>query len=232
MTFGSLFAGIGGFDLGLERAGMVCNWQVENAPFATKILESHWPNVRRWSEVETFPPKPVNEWRVDLICGGFPCQPVSRAGKKLAQRDSRWLWPEFQRVLRVLRPRFAVVENVGGLRSRGLEIVLGGLAEIGFDAEWAMLPASAFGAAHIRERLFVFAYPSGDRLEGRLTAETPGEVATPSLDHLHNWPAVSAPFGLRSAHGVSDFVDRIRCLGNAVVPHIAEWIGRRILEVR
>src|SRR5262245_38127917 len=113
LTFGSLFAGIGGFDLGFERAGMKCVWQVEIDPYATKVLEKHWPHVRRHDDVQTFPP--AGDWRCDVICGGFPCQPVSLAGKRRGQDDERWLWPHFSRIIRELRPRFAVVENVPGL---------------------------------------------------------------------------------------------------------------------
>lgn len=230
LTFGELFAGIGGFSLGFERAGMKLKWQVECDPFAKRVLEYHWPRVRRWGKVETFPPHAHDEWRTDVICAGFPCQPVSNAGEQLAQFDERWLWPETNRVLRCLRPRFAVLENVTGILSRGFDEVLSDLAALGFDAEWGVLSASAFGAAHPRERVFVFAYPAGERLEGRITAEAIGEVATPALDHLHDWPQLSEPLGLRSVDGFPNFVDRITCLGNAVSPIVTEWIGRRIIE--
>src|SRR6266850_6229536 len=125
-TFGSLFAGIGGFDLGLERAGWICRWQVELDPFCQRVLAKHWPDVRRYGDVRAFP-EPDTE-RVDLICGGFPCQPVSVAGKRRAQADERWLWPEFARVVRALRPHLVLVENVPGLLQRGIGDVLGDLA--------------------------------------------------------------------------------------------------------
>ena len=158
-TFGSLFAGIGGLDLGLERAGMTCAWQVEIDPWARRVLAKHWPGVRRWDDVRTFPPMadsesercgPWNSWRaeshgegsdispwtVDLICGGFPCTDISYAGKGagLAGKQSG-LWYELARIVRVLRPRYILVENVSALLTRGLDAVLGTLAADGYDAE-------------------------------------------------------------------------------------------------
>lgn len=166
MTFGSLFAGIGGMDLGLERAGMTCRWQVEIDPYARRVLERHWPDVRRHDDVRTFPPDDGGDWRVDLICGGFPCQDVSLAGKRAGLDGERsGLWFEYERVLRVLRPRFVLVENTPGLLSAGFGRVLGGLASLGFDAEWSIVSACSLGAPHMRERLFIVAYAHGERLE-------------------------------------------------------------------
>src|SRR5687767_562507 len=111
MTFGSLFAGIGGFDLGFERAGMRCEWQVEIDPYCRRVLAKHWPDVRRWDDVRTFPPD--GDWGVDVICGGFPCQDISAAGKQAGIEGERsGLWGEYERIIRVLRPRIVVVENV------------------------------------------------------------------------------------------------------------------------
>ena len=157
MTFGSLFAGIGGFDLGLERAGMTCAWQVEREPYAVRVLEKHWPNVRRHDDVCTFPPEEGN-WDVDLVCGGFPCQDISVAGKGAGLAGERsGLWHEMHRIIGELRPRFVIVENVAALLSRGMETVLGELSEIGYDAEWHVIPASAVGAPHRRERVWIVA---------------------------------------------------------------------------
>jgi len=158
MTFGSLFAGIGGIDLGLERAGMRCLWQVECDPYCLRVLAKHWPDVRRWDEVRTFPPDET--WEApDLICGGFPCQDLSYAGKGAGIEGARsGLWSEFARIIRHLRPRFVLVENVPALLGRGLGRVLGDLAEGGYDAEWDCLPAASIGAPHRRDRVFVVAY--------------------------------------------------------------------------
>ena len=262
MTFGSLFAGIGGIDLGLERAGMRCVWQVENEPYAARVLEKHWPEVKRYGDIRGIDWSEVK--RPDLVCGGFPCQPVSLAGKGLAQEDERWLWPEFRRCLRDLRPRYVLVENVPGLLGRGMGDVLGDLASLGYDAEWESIPAAAVGAPHLRYRVFIVAYAecvrgresTGDSgseaesLRSPVWAESSSwarsgsaNVADASCLHAQrqyngsrqvqlgrsSWWAVEPDVG-RVAHGVPSRVDRLRCLGNAVVPQVAEWVGRRILE--
>lgn len=122
LTVGSLFSGIGGLDLGLERAGMEVRWQVEIDPYCQRVLAKHWPNVTRYGDIKTIDWTEVEP--IDLVCGGFPCQPVSLAGKRRAQDDPRWLWPEFARCLRVLRPRFALLENVPGILTAGFGSVL------------------------------------------------------------------------------------------------------------
>ncbi len=156
-TFGSLFAGIGGLDLGLERAGWQCKWQVEIDEYARRVLAKHWPNVNRYSDVRTVG---TELERVDLVCGGFPCQDVSLAKHDAGGIDGSrsGLWFEFARVLGILRPRIALVENVPGLFVRGIDRVLGGLAALGFDAEWSIVSACAMGAPHTRERLFILGY--------------------------------------------------------------------------
>ena len=171
MTFGSLFAGIGGLDLGLERAGMECLWQVEINDYATQVLERHWPGVRRHRDVRTFPP--AGDWSVDLICGGFPCQDISLAGAGAGIEGERsGLWSEFARIIGELRPRFVVLENVSAIRARGLGTVLGpGLAALGYDALWDCIPASAIGAPHRRDRWFCVAYANGAKLR-----EQPGRL--------------------------------------------------------
>ncbi len=116
MRFGELFAGIGGIGLGLERAGMEVRWHVEKDEYCRRVLAKHWPDVARYEDVKDVGAHNLEP--VDLICGGFPCQPVSVAGKRKAQDDERWLWPEFSRILRELRPRYALMENVPGLLVR------------------------------------------------------------------------------------------------------------------
>ncbi len=129
-TFGSLFAGIGGLDLGLERAGMTCSWQVENHPFCQKILHKHWPNVPKFEDV-----RHVGRWNlepVDLIAGGFPCQPHSVAGKRRGAADDRNLWPEMYRIIRELRPPWVLAENVPGIKGTILNSCLSDLESEGY----------------------------------------------------------------------------------------------------
>jgi DNA (cytosine-5)-methyltransferase 1 len=178
LTFGSLFAGIGGFDLGFERAGMRCVWQVEIDDYCQRVLAKHWPDVRRWDDVRTFPP--AGDWYADVICGGFPCQDISNAGKRVGITGERsGLWTEFARVIGVVRPRIVVVENVAALLGRGMGTVLGDLSELWYDAEWHVVPAAAVGAPHIRERVWILAnacgHEQGRQCEPRREAE--GRIA-------------------------------------------------------
>jgi len=166
LTFGSLFAGIGGIDLGFERAGLECKWQVEIDDYATRVLAKHWPNVRRHNDVRTWP-QPDTE-RVDVIAGGFPCQDIRYAGKGAGLAGARsGLFYEAMRIVREVGPRFVVLENVAALLTRGLDQVLGTLASLGYDCEWDCVPASSFGAPHYRNRIFIVAANSHSRSTGR-----------------------------------------------------------------
>jgi DNA (cytosine-5)-methyltransferase 1 len=163
-TFGSLFAGIGGIDLGLERAGWECRWQVEIDPFCRHVLEHHWPDVPRYGDIRGLDWSGVEP--VDLLAGGFPCQPFSVAGQRRGKDDERWLWPEFAAAVRALRPRHVLVENVPGLLAGhgGMGDVLGDLAQLGYDAEWDSVPAAAVGAPHLRYRVWIVAHADANEL--------------------------------------------------------------------
>ena len=266
MTFGSLFAGIGGLDLGLERAGMQCKWQVEINPYAQRVLTKHWPEVRRHDDIKTWPESDTES--VDLICGGFPCQDISFAGKGAGLSGERsGLFYELIRVVREMGPRYVLLENVSALLVRGIDDVLGTLASIGFDAEWHCIPAAAVGAPHIRDRVFILAYSNGrdggdepdnigengsrrisdnirssgiDSADVADTASTGRETCfadrmgkgkqTGRVSAPHSgWWATEPSVG-RVADGVPARVDRLRGLGNAVVPQVAEFIGNAIVE--
>lgn len=175
LTFGSLFSGIGGLDLGFERAGLKCVWQVEKDEFCRRVLRKHWPDVPQWDDVTTFTGEGFE--RPDVIAGGFPCQDLSVAGKRGGLEGERsGLWWEFARIIRVLRPRYVVIENVPGIlvpvapgRPVPLGCVLGELACLGFDAEWSIVSARSMGSTQLRRRVFVIAYPQGHRSRpGRL----------------------------------------------------------------
>jgi len=183
MTIGSLFSGIGGLELGLEacRLGPVI-WQAESDPYARAVLAKHWPTVRRYEdvrEIDAQSPPP------DIICGGFPCQDISNAGKRAGIGGARsGLWSEFARIVRDLRPRVVFVENVAALVSRGLDVVLGDLAALGFDAEWGLFRASDVGAPNRRERVFVLAYTGRVGFEWIQSVAEPGccDSAAPGGD--------------------------------------------------
>lgn len=299
MNVGSLFSGIGGFELGFERAGMRVSWQVEQDAYCRAVLARHFPDAARFEDVREVGGRELDP--VDLICGGFPCQDLSTAGRGGGIDGTRsGLWSEFARIVRELRPRYVVVENVPALLTgkgkrweRGpIGRVLGDLAEARYDAEWACLSAGEFGAPHLRKRVWIVAYPARDAEAGAEAQSRPewqrarpggersraaevadadaerqpgraGEVCKPAgrrqpaerggkgadvpdadreqhkgraqtlggsaaaqlRDHWAAEPGVG-----RVADGVPCRVDRLAALGNALVPQIAEWIGRRILD--
>jgi DNA (cytosine-5)-methyltransferase 1 len=218
LTVGSLFSGIGGFELGFERAGMKVKWQVEIDPFCRKVLERHWPNVQRFSDVRECRELP----RVDVITGGFPCQPFSSAarGKVLGTRDARFLWPEMRRIIAEGRPRVVVAENVVNFASAGLSQVVYDLESLNYEVWTLEIPACAFGHDHKRSRLWIFGYTDLYRKPSReINAEASG-VQGNNCDSG----------GVGEAHGISGRMDRLRAVGNAVVPQISEWIGRIIVK--
>ena len=241
ITVGSLFSGIGGIDLGLERAGMTVKWQSEIEPYSCRVLKKHWPDVPNlgnikeinWEEVE----------RVDVIAGGYPCQPFSLAGQRKGTDDPRHLWPYFLRAISELRPRFALLENVRGHLSMGLDRVLADLTSIGYDAEWQIVRASDIGANHRRERLIIVAYPderamergiysgiSPETIEGRREVFLAPTSSRGNAGALH-FPRFPESGVGRIAHGIPNRLDRLRGLGNAVVPQVAEYVGRVIVEM-
>jgi DNA (cytosine-5)-methyltransferase 1 len=227
----SLFSGIGGLELGLERAGMTVVGQVEIDPYARSVLARHWPEVPRHDDVRTAiawwhsQPRP----HVDIVAGGFPCQPVSEAGKRLAQSDERWLWPAMHAVILALRPRWVLWENVSGLLTRGLDIVHTDLVRAGYRHRVGWATACAVGAPHMRRRLLGVAHTQGNRHDriGTTGPQTPPmEPARRRPQPGRTWTTQPRPVGV--AHGIPRGMDRRRALGNAILPDIAEHMGRLI----
>lgn len=239
-------------DLGLERAGMECAWQVEIDGFCRKVLTKHWPNVPKFNDVREVGKRNLES--VDLIAGGFPCQDISNAANagngRIGLAGSRsGLWYEMHRIICELRPRFVFVENVSALTFRGLGDVLRDLAESGFDAEWDCLSAAFFGAPHRRERLLLIAYANEIRSENgaHSAAFLPASEEwkfTQSFKNGQEWKswaaaASQAVDGQISASdfcsvddGLSEELDAIGAYGNAVVPQVAQWIGERIISIQ
>jgi DNA (cytosine-5)-methyltransferase 1 len=235
----SLFSGIGGLDLGLERAGMTVVGQVEIDPWCRRVLAKHWPEVPRHDDVRTCVQWWAGESRppVHLVAGGFPCQPVSQAGRQAAKDDPRWLWPLMAATVAVLRPAWIVIENVSGLLKLGLADIYADLGRFGYRARAGWITACGVGAPHARKRLFVLAHtygePAGHGHDGtcpvlppRPQADEGIRRALPDTDHWATEPRVD-----RLAYGVPRQLDRLRGLGNAVVPQVAEHIGRMIMAV-
>jgi len=296
-----LFSGIGGFSLGLERTGgfeTVAFCEIDKK--ARSVLKKHWPSVPIFEDVTTLTGDQINE-KIDIIVGGFPCQDISLAGKGAGLAGARsGLWYEYHRLIKEIRPSWVIAENVSALRSRGLDEVLRSLAEIGYDAEWHCIPASAIGAPHRRDRIWIIAYPNSDSkhwgTKSQFSDDSNGETVCNEFGGLRADVAYTASKGLpkrgqpkqpaghtqaragmvaelerrcvvtdalrarlerqwqiacgtgeehqdvsdarwwavepavgRVAHGVPGRVDRLKQLGNAVVPQIPELIGRAIL---
>jgi len=323
-----LFSGIGGFSLGLERAGMRTVAFCEIDPYCRRVLAKHWPTVPVWGDIRTLtgqiiadaigsqlreqsgrrhgasgadPAQPGcnGSQGIDLICGGFPCQDISVAGKGAGIGGARsGLWSEYARIIGEVRPRYVIVENVAALLGRGLDVVLGDLAALGYDAEWHCIRAADVGAPHLRDRVWIIAHPQHSdadcerphradehkhrgtelrdeqerelgslgealadtdqpRLEGWLRKSlrecssewTTRQSSPPVADSIgqrklqsqglereswrrpsdRRWWRTEPDVG-RVAHGVPARVDRLRSLGNAVVPQIPEIIGRAIMS--
>ncbi len=166
MNVVSLFAGIGGFELGLERAGMNVVAQCEISAKCRHLLATHWPGVQQFGDIREMRAADVPQ-RVHVICGGFPCQDISFAGKGAGLAGERsGLWSEYARLIGEFRPDYVIVENVAALLGRGLGDVLGDLAALGYDAWWDCIPAAAVGAPHRRDRLWIIAYPRSQQHEG------------------------------------------------------------------
>ena len=236
-----LFSGIGGFSLGLERTGgfeTAAFCEIEEFP--RKVLAKHWPNIYIHDDIRTLDGKQYRG-AIAVVCGGFPCQDLSVAGNQggiTAERSG--LWAELCRIISEVRPKYAIVENVpnllAGQRGAWFGRVLGDLAEIGYDAEWHCIPASYVGRPHIRDRVWVVAYPREKRGQRCISESLQRQLPLQRGENgrgLKSWRERSdlhAPRLCGVGDGIPNRVDRTACCGNAVVPQIPELIGRAILE--
>lgn len=231
-----LFSGIGGFSLGLERATLpgayydgfetVAFCEIED--FLRHVLAKHWPDVPCYDDVRTLTGERLaaDGIAVDVICGGFPCQDISLAGRMSGVDGAKsGLWREVIRLGANLWPRFLVLENSPVLRSRGLEALLSQFLEIGYDAEWHCIPANAVDAPHRRDRLWIMAYASGER-----NGLPPLEISAGWDKSKHRTWWHTEPNVDRVVDAISAEPYRNRALGNAVVPQIPELIGNAILR--
>ena len=234
-----LFSGIGGFSLGLQRTGhfktvAFCDFDKKTH----SVLKKNFPEVPIYDDVRTLKGEDIGT--VDIITGGFPCQDLSVAGKGAGLAGERsGLWYEMHRLIKETKPRWVIAENVSALRSRGLDEVLRSLAEIGYDAEWHCIPASAVGAPHRRDRIWIVAYPNDRGSAVWRHWEFSGSEKVTSLwgfirrgtqEFISRqwWKIESRPHGV--ANGVPNRVDRLKQLGNALVPQIVTIIGNAIVE--
>ena len=230
-----LFSGIGGFSLGLEQAGMTTVAFCEIDPFCRSVLRKHWPKVPQYDDIRTLSADTLERdgITVEFIAGGFPCQDISVAGRGAGLKGERsGLWREYARLIREIRPRGVLVENVSALLGRGIGDVLGDLAESGYDAEWCCIPAWAVGLPHNRDRVWIVAHAREKRGLGS------GQQSFSWVENgrrAAEWAqrsAVSKTGICRASDGFSNRVDRVGALGNAVVPAIVYEIGKAIMAAQ
>jgi len=250
LTVLDLFSGIGGFSLGLERTGGFKTIQFcEVDEQCQRVLSKHWEHTPIHGDVTTMVGAPA-----DVICGGFPCQDISVAGKGAGVKEGSrsGLWSEFHRLIKEIKPKYAIIENVANLRNNGLERVLKDLWEIGYDAEWHIIPASSVGAPHKRERIWIIAYPQRERQQPpqyevlgvwdtkrckeMLFAWNGAEKFTSENVEVRDSGGGRPTQVKSSVRRVNDGVqrrldrDRLKQIGNSIMPQIAEVIGHSILQ--
>lgn len=234
-----LFSGIGGFSLGLERAGMRTVAFCEIEPYCRAVLRKHWPDIIQYDDVRFLTADALRRDGIavpDLICGGFPCQPVSIAGPRTGTRDSRWLWPEYLRLVEECRPSWVVGENVVGLTDMELDGVLADLDAIGYACRPFDIPACGVGLPTVERHVWIIAAADGERFE-RFVSETVQDFPLLAWEFPRSYPRESQRWHLPETRvcgrgeRVSGRMDRIKALGNAVPPHIPEIIGRAIMQV-
>lgn len=233
MKFLSLFAGIGGFDLGLERAGMHCVGQVEIDPFCNKVLEKHWPNVKRMGDI-----KNVNGTEfgtIDLVCGGYPCQCDSSCGQRRGTNDDRWLWPEMFRIIKTVRPSWVIGENVVNHENMGLRLVISDLESEGYSVRSFIIPNASCGLPTVERHIWVIAASPCFRLQRseKITNEdnrNEGEFQRTDSRGKNRWNLPESRV-CRTRKGIPNWMDRIKSLGNAVPPQIVEIVGKAIIQV-
>lgn len=245
MTHVSLFSGIGGLDLAAEWAGFETVLFCERDPYCQKVLAKHWPGVPIIDDIRSVNRDSVSR-PIDVISGGFPCQPHSLAGKRKRNEDERFLWPEMLRVIRELMPAWVVAENVPGIISDGTaDEACGDLENQGYEVVPVVSPAHAYGAGFEGYRIFIVASSKSIRHRG-LTGEgrgmQAGELVKVKQEGRQAWGETerrivhtirnqeALPKDLRGSYGLPDWSHRLRALGNAVVPQQAYPIFKAIRE--
>lgn len=252
-----LFSGIGGFSLGLERAGMKTVAFCEIDPDARRVLAKHWPDVPCFDDVRKLNGDEAGP--VELVCGGYPCQPFSVSGRRRGLQDERNLWPEMFRIIGNVRPDWVVAENVAGHISLGLDNTLSDLERIGYTARAFVIPACAIGAPHRRDRVWILAHSGRTRSQAgvpatgyrqeenpEITDDACGGKGWPQSDEEEQGRWIESALG-RVADGIPRWLDepeisrltldgkdrarRLRGLGNAIVPQIAHVLGSVIMEI-
>lgn len=250
MKYFSLFTGIGGIDIAAEWAGFQIMGMCEIDDFCLKILNKHWPDIPKWRDIYELSGKDIEEkcGKIDLLSGGFPCQPFSITGKRKGFVDDRYLWPEMLRIIREIRPKWVLGENVPGIfsiRYDGQYLygeILKDLAQIGYNVGWLCYGASDIGAPHRRERVFIVAHSSGGDGEASFLLEQGGIRGSQGQfrrfrgdkrrNYAREWSMEIKPRVVRVANGIPFELDeRLKALGNAVVPQQVFPILKAIKDI-
>lgn len=221
----SLFSGIGGLDIAFESAGGTIKAFCENEPFCQRVLSKHWPDVPLFGDVRELRGEDVGA--VDIIYGGFPCQPFSVAGDKKGRNDSRYLWPEFSRLVGELRPSWVFGENVPGILSVAADDICADLEQKGYSVGIWDFEAASVGAPHRRERVFFVANSNCKRCQEQWVPFSEQEAL--SSIECNSWWSLEPRVG-RISDGLPNRVDRLKALGNAVVPQQAYPIFKAIID--
>lgn len=230
----SLFSGIGGLDIAAERAGFKTVAFCERDEFCQKVLRKHWPDVRIFDDVRTIDTSDLPA--INIVFGGYPCQPFSSAGQRKGANDERHMWPHMLNIVRRTKPAWVVGENVKGHISLGLDDVLDDMENEGFETRTFAIPAGAVKAPHSRERVFVVSYSESNRYGARR------EVGNICEENGRSWGGLLPEFTFpawgdttpricREIDGIPNRVDRLRSLGNSVVPQQAYPIFAAIAAI-
>ena len=252
ITLGSAFSGIGGFELGLERSSipdLKTIWQIERNEFCRKVLARHWPNALRYNDIRQLDYSSLEV--PDILCAGFPCQDFSiqaLRGKDKNQAGLKGvnsgLWYNLVKLIGILRPRIILLENVPTIINIGLPEIAGAFSSLGYDMQWTIISARSMGACHIRERWFTVAYPNRqygkalgeswamENTSSKKTAMSECSSGNPGRIYPKNyWKGFPTEPGIcRIDDGIPDRVDRIKALGNAIVPACSEYVGNCLAD--
>lgn len=233
MNHGSLFSGIGGFDLASEWMGWKNIFQVEIDEFCSKILAKHFPDTQRFTDIKKFDGT-IFKGRIDVLSGGFPCQPFSQAGKRKGKDDDRFLWHEMLRAIREIQPAWVVAENVSGLLTlqNGMvfQQVCSEMEEAGYEVQPFIIPACAVDAPHRRDRIWIIAH---SKSSPRIYENKNERQNTQAIQEKRfNGNPKSEPSLLGGTDGIPDWMDRIKSLGNAIVPQVAYEIFKAIEQTK
>lgn len=232
LTHGSCFSGIGGFGLAARWAGIETHWQIEYDAYCRMVLDRHFPNAKKYKDIKEVDPNGLEP--VDIISGGFPCQPFSVAGKRLGKKDDRYLWPKMLEIIRIVKPAYALCENVFGIIGLALDQTLSDLETSGYACETFVIPDCALDAPHRRDRVWILAHTGCQHIhppdiESRINKEEIEKAVKmwQSVQFVHRgtnqveFRKADGTILCRNADGLPHELDRLKALGNAIVPQVA-----------